>query len=50
MFASKGILVNHKSPLPGETLVTGRITNDVAAVELGLENRIYFGNIVAKRD
>ncbi len=48
--ASNGILFNHESPLRGETFVTRKITRAVAAIELGLQRRLYIGNLDAKRD
>ncbi len=48
--ASNGILFNHKSPLRGETFVSRKITRAVAAIEQGLEDRLYLGNLEAKRD
>jgi GDPmannose 4,6-dehydratase len=48
--ASNGILFNHESPLRGETFVTRKISRAVAAIELGLQNRLYIGNLDAKRD
>jgi GDPmannose 4,6-dehydratase len=48
--ASNGILFNHESPLRGETFVTRKITRAVAAIKLGYEDRLYLGNIDAKRD
>ena len=48
--ASNGILFNHESPLRGETFVTRKITRAVAAIALGLQNRLYLGNLDAKRD
>ncbi|MEQ8967703.1 MAG: GDP-mannose 4,6-dehydratase [Azospirillaceae bacterium] len=48
--ASNGILFNHESPIRGETFVTRKITRAVAAIELGLQDRIYLGNLDAKRD
>jgi GDPmannose 4,6-dehydratase len=50
MFASNGILFNHESPLRGETFVTRKITRAVAAIEFGLQKRLYLGNMDAKRD
>ncbi|MCZ6605800.1 MAG: GDP-mannose 4,6-dehydratase, partial [Alphaproteobacteria bacterium] len=50
MHASNGILFNHESPLRGETFVTRKITRAVAAIELGLQDRFYLGNLDAKRD
>ena len=48
--ASNGILFNHESPIRGETFVSRKITRAVAAIELGLQNRLYLGNLDAKRD
>src|SRR5688572_8498110 len=48
--ASNGILFNHESPLRGETFVTRKITRAVAAIELGMQERLYIGNLDAKRD
>ncbi len=48
--ASNGILFNHESPLRGETFVTRKITRAVAAIELGVQDKIYLGNLDAKRD
>ena len=50
MFASNGILFNHESPIRGETFVTRKITRAVSRIALGLQNKIYLGNIDAKRD
>jgi GDPmannose 4,6-dehydratase len=50
LHASNGILFNHESPLRGETFVTRKITRAVAAIELGLEEKIYLGNLDASRD
>ncbi len=50
MHASNGILFNHESPLRGETFVTRKITRAVAAIKLGLQDRLYLGNLDAKRD
>jgi GDPmannose 4,6-dehydratase len=50
MHASNGILFNHESPLRGETFVTRKITRAVAAIELGLQPRLYLGNLDAQRD
>lgn len=50
IFASNGILFNHESPLRGETFVTRKITRAVAKIGLGLQNRLYLGNLNAKRD
>ena len=48
--ASNGILFNHESPLRGETFVTRKITRAVAAIELGIQDKVYLGNLDAKRD
>src|SRR5581483_7323940 len=48
--ASNGILFNHESPLRGETFVTRKITRAVASIELKLQDKIYLGNLDAKRD
>lgn len=50
MFACNGILFNHESPLRGETFVTRKITRAVAKIALGLQKKLYMGNIDAKRD
>src|SRR5688572_25321958 len=50
MFASNGILFNHESPLRGETFVTRKITRSVAQMALGLQQKIFLGNLDAKRD
>ena len=50
MFASNGILFNHESPLRGETFVTRKITRAVAAIKLGRQERLYLGNLSARRD
>jgi GDPmannose 4,6-dehydratase len=50
MFACNGILFNHESPLRGETFVTRKITRAVAAIEHGLQKRLYLGNLDALRD
>jgi GDPmannose 4,6-dehydratase len=50
MFASNGILFNHESPRRGETFVTRKITRGIARILAGKENRIYLGNLTAKRD
>tara|TARA_R110000868_G_scaffold71514_3_gene209384 strand:- start:351 stop:1418 length:1068 start_codon:yes stop_codon:yes gene_type:complete len=50
MHASNGILFNHESPLRGETFVTRKITRAVAAIKLGRQERLYLGNLDAKRD
>ena len=50
MHASNGILFNHESPLRGETFVTRKISRAVAAIELGLQDGLYMGNLDARRD
>jgi GDPmannose 4,6-dehydratase len=50
LHASNGILFNHESPLRGETFVTRKITRAVAAIELGLQDCLYLGNLDANRD
>lgn len=50
MHASNGILFNHESPRRGETFVTRKITRAVAHIKAGLENKLYLGNLDAKRD
>ncbi len=49
-FASNGILFNHESPLRGETFVTRKITRAVAHIKLGLQEKLYLGNLNAMRD
>ena len=48
--ASNGILFNHESPIRGETFVTRKITRAVAAIVMGLQKKLYLGNLDAKRD
>ena len=50
MFATNGILFNHESPLRGETFVTRKITRAVAKMALGLQDKLYLGNLSSKRD
>lgn len=50
MHASNGILFNHESPIRGETFVTRKITRAVAAIDAGLQEALYLGNLDAKRD
>ena len=50
MYACNGILFNHESPLRGETFVTRKITRGVSRIALGLQDRLYLGNMDAKRD
>lgn len=48
--ASNGILFNHESPLRGETFVTRKVTRAVARIVLGLQDKVYMGNLSSKRD
>jgi GDPmannose 4,6-dehydratase len=50
IFGCNGILFNHESPLRGETFVTRKITRGLARIFCGLEDRLYLGNLEAKRD
>ena len=50
MFACNGILFNHESPLRGETFVTRKITRGTARIAMGLQQKIYLGNLDARRD
>lgn len=50
MYACNGILFNHESPLRGETFVTRKVTRAVAKIALGLQDKLYMGNLDAKRD
>ncbi len=50
MFACNGILFNHESPLRGETFVTRKITRAAARIKLGLQEKLYVGNLDAQRD
>jgi GDPmannose 4,6-dehydratase len=50
MYACNGILFNHESPIRGETFVTRKITRGAARIKLGLQDKLYMGNIDAKRD
>ncbi len=50
MYACNGILFNHESPLRGETFVTRKITRALARIKLGLQDRLYLGNMDALRD
>jgi GDPmannose 4,6-dehydratase len=49
-FACNGILFNHESPLRGETFVTRKVTRAAARIAIGLQNKLYLGNLDAKRD
>src|SRR4028119_1090529 len=50
MYACNGILFNHESPIRGETFVTRKITRALARIKLGLEEKLYLGNLNAQRD
>jgi GDPmannose 4,6-dehydratase len=50
MYACNGILFNHESPVRGENFVTRKITRAIARIKLGLQDRMYLGNLDAKRD
>ncbi|TAF35266.1 MAG: GDP-mannose 4,6-dehydratase [Cytophagales bacterium] len=50
MFAANGILFNHESPIRGETFVTRKITRAVSRIALGLQDRLFLGNLDAERD
>ena len=50
LFASNGILFNHESPRRGETFVTRKITLAAARIKLGLQDKLYLGNLDARRD
>src|SRR6201989_1752176 len=50
LYACNGILFNHESPIRGETFVTRKITRALARIKIGLQERLYLGNLDAKRD
>ena len=50
MYACNGILFNHESPVRGETFVTRKITRALARIKLGLQDRVYLGNLNSRRD
>ena len=50
MYSCNGILFNHESSIRGETFVTRKITMAVARIALGLQDRLYLGNLDARRD
>jgi GDPmannose 4,6-dehydratase len=50
IYACNGIMFNHESPLRGETFVTRKITRGLARIKMGLQDKLYMGNINAKRD
>ena len=50
MYACNGILFNHESPVRGETFVTRKITRGLARIKVGLQERLFMGNLDARRD
>ncbi len=50
MFAANGILFNHESPRRGETFVTRKVTRGLAKIKLGIDQKLFLGNMEAKRD
>ena len=50
MYACNGILFNHESPMRGETFVTRKITRGLTRIKVGLQDKLYIGNLSAKRD
>jgi GDPmannose 4,6-dehydratase len=50
LYAANGILMNHESPRRGETFVSRKITRAVARIKAGIQNKLYLGNLDAKRD
>jgi GDPmannose 4,6-dehydratase len=50
IYACNGILFNHESPVRGETFVTRKITRAAARIKLGLQDKVYLGNLDSKRD
>jgi GDPmannose 4,6-dehydratase len=50
MFACNGILFNHESPRRGETFVTRKVTRGAARIKVGLQKKLFLGNLEAKRD
>jgi GDPmannose 4,6-dehydratase len=50
LFACNGILFNHESPIRGETFITRKVTRAVARIKLGLQEKLYVGNLDSKRD
>ena len=50
IFAANGILFNHESPVRGETFVTRKITIGMCKIKLGMQKKLYIGNLYAKRD
>ena len=50
MYASNGILFNHESPIRGETFVTRKVTRAVSRIALGMQDKVYLGNLSSKRD
>ena len=50
MYACNGIMFNHESPMRGETFVTRKVTRALARIKLGLQQKLYLGNLDSKRD
>ena len=50
IFACNGILFNHESPVRGETFVTKKIVNGLCKIKLGIQKKLYLGNLNARRD
>src|SRR5205814_5374775 len=50
IFACNGILFNHESPLRGETFVTRKVTRGLARIKLGVQDRLYLGNLAARSE
>ena len=50
MFACNGILFNHESPIRGETFVTRKVTRAMSRIALGMQEKVYMGNLASKRD
>ena len=50
MHASNGILFNHESPIRGETFVTRKVTRAISRIALGMQDKVYMGNLASKRD
>jgi GDPmannose 4,6-dehydratase len=50
MHASNGILFNHESPIRGETFVTRKVTRALSRIALGMQDKVFMGNLASKRD
>src|SRR5438045_9463601 len=50
LFAVNGVLFNHESPRRGETFVSRKVTRAVARIKAGIQNKLYLGNLEARRD